>query len=433
MNHKINKPASSAGSKGKGQVEVKVEVSAEELKPFLEKAVNRLAKEIKVDGFRPGNVPSDIVRKKIGELELLQEAANDIVVNTFSEVIKKEKLETVGSPDIKIEKIAPGNDFVYLATVSLMPEVKLTDYSALKISKEKADVDEKEFNRVLGDLQNMRVKEKEVDRKAKQGDKVEIDFNISRDKVPMDGGSAKKLPIVIGDKKMIPGFEDKLIGLKANDEKEFELTFPDDYHEKTLAGKPAEFKVKVLKVYERELPKLDDGFAKQMGRKDLEDLKNQLRENLLKEKKTEIDQKSEKEMLEKIIEKSSFGEVPDILVSSEVETMIREFEQNITAQGMKFEDYLNNIKKTLGDLKLDLTSQALKRVKISLVIRAIADQKKIETSDSEIKEEINNTLKAYPGNKQVEENMKSEGYREHLKHFLRSKKTIEMLRKEIIK
>jgi len=413
----------------KSEAELTVEVSNYELKPFLTNAAARMSKGMKISGFRPGKAPYDIVKKQVGEAQIYQEAVEDVVKKTFPKAVLDHKLKTVGQPKIEIEKLAPGNPLVYKAKVALLPDITLGDYKNVKAKKEEVKLEKKEIDEALKKLQQMRGKEISVDRAAKKGDKVEVDFDVYVDKVPIEGGSSKKHPLVIGQNSFIPGFEENLIGLTKNKVKEFKLRFPKDYHKKDLAGKEAEFKVKMQAVYKIELPKLNDEFAKTLGKfKNFAELQKNIEENLKKEKKAQAERKFESKILKDIIKNSKFAEIPDLLINSELDKMLKEMEQNIARQGLKFDDYLKSIKKSKEDLKKELKPQAEQRIKTALVMQHIAQKENIEASDKEVEEEIKKAKEQYKDNQEVVKQLESPEYKMYLKNFLTSKKTMEFLK-----
>ena len=413
----------------KNQVEITVEVAAEELQPYLEKAAKKLSEHHKIKGFRPGKAPFDIVKQKLGEMTIYQEALEIIVQKTYFDIIKKENLETISQPEIDVEKLAPGNPIVYKAKVNLLPKTELPDYKTIKIKGKEIKVDEKEVENVIQNLRKMRAKETSVDREAQKGDKVEADFTVSQAGVVIENGAHKKYSIVLGENKMIPGFEDQIMGMKKNEEKEFKLKFPKEYYMKNLADKEGEFKVKLLSVYQVELPELNDQFVQGLGQfKTVEKFKQQVRKNIEDEAKMKEGQRLEIEILEKIIEKTKFEDIPDILIDSEVHKMVHELKDNIAQQGFKFDDYLSHLKKTPDQLKLDFVPQALKRVQTALISRQIAEDEKIEVRDDEIKKEIELTTKAYPNNPEVQKNLESEGFKNYVRNILINKKVIALLK-----
>jgi len=413
----------------KNQVELTIEVSVFELQPFLINASAKISKEMDIPGFRPGKVPYDLVKDKIGEQVIYEEALEQIIKKTYPQAVLDNKLETVGQPKISVLKLAPGNPLVYKAEVSLLPKIQIGEYKKIKARKKEVKIDQKEIDKAIENLQKMFGKEMLVERPAQQGDKVEIDFDVFVDKVPIDGGGSKQHPLVIGEGHFIPGFEENLIGLAKEQVKEFKLNFPKDYHKKDLSGKLAEFKVKMRAVYKIELPALDDNLAKQVGEfKTFEDMRGKIEESIKKESERKEEQRFELEILDEIIKKSKFEEIPDLLIEAEKEKMIGELEQDIQKQGMKFDDYLQSIKKTRDQLKKEFLEPAEKRIKTALVLRHIAKEEKIKVEEKEIDQEIKKTLEIYKNNLEIKKQVELPEYRYYLANVLTSQKTMEFLK-----
>ena len=413
----------------KSQVELTVEVSIFELQPFLTNAAVRMSKDMKISGFRPGKAPYDLVKQQVGEAQIYQESIEDVVKKTYPKAVIEHKLDAVGQPKITIEKVAPGNPLVYKAEVALLPQITLGEYKETKAKKEEIKIDKEEIDKAIEKLQQMRGKEISVDRVPEKGDKVEIDFDVSVDRVLIDGGSSKKHPIVIGSNSFIPGFEENLIGLAKEKVKEFKLKFPKNYHKKDLAGKLAEFKVKMLAVYKIELPKLDDEFAKTVGQfKTFADFQKQIEDNIKKEKETQNEQKFENDILEEINNKSKFGEIPDLLVESELDKMMKEMEAGVAKQGLKFDDYLKSTGKNIEDLKKEMHPQAEKRIKTALVMRHIAKKEKIEATEKDIEEELKKSKEMYKTNPEIAKQLETPEYKMYLANYLSSKKTMDFLK-----
>jgi len=421
-------------------LEITFELSADELKPFLDQAASDISKSKNIKGFRPGHAPLEIVIKEVGEMTIYQTAANYAVEKIFNNYIDEQNIEAIDQPKVEVLKLAPGNPFSFKATIALVPKITICDLDKIKVDKlPEIKIEDKEVEKVLNDLQKMKAKEVLEEKTAEKGDKVEISFETFVDNVPIAGGKAEKHGVVIGEGHMIPGFEDNLIGLKKDDAKEFELEFPKKYHEEKLQGKKALFKIKVLAVYKIELPKIDDELAKGLGLKDLDGLKGNLSNNIKQEKEMKARQKQELEIIEKLIEKSEFAELPDSLIDTETHKMLHELQENITRQGMKMEDYLNHIKKTEADLRLDFTPDAIKRVKTALAIRQIAKDKNIQATDDEIKDEKEKTLISYQMNpayaahvEDLKKQFETEQASRYLSNVIINRKTMEYLKNKVL-
>ncbi len=413
----------------KSQIEIEVELSQEEMQPFLEKAAQEISKEKKINGFRPGNAPFKILKEQIGEMAIHERAAEKAAQKSYVEVIKKENLEVIGQPEIEILKLAPENPFIFKARISVLPEIKLSNYRKIKIKKRKIEVKEQEVDQILHDLQKMQTKEKLVRRPAGCHDKIIVDMEISHDKVPIEGGKALGHTIYLDEPYYIPGLSDQLIGLSSGQTKEFSLPFPKEHYQKNLAGKMADFKITVKEVFELEHPVLDDEFAKSLGQKNFFDLKNLIRNNLKQEHEQKEKERLEIEILEKIVEDSRFGDLPEILINAEAHKMVHELEDSITSRGIEFDAYLGKIGKTRDQILLDFAPQAVKRIKTALVISEIAKVENIKVDEKEIDNEIEKVLEIYKDNSEIHERIKSEESRQYLKNVLRNRKVIEFLKK----
>ena len=298
-----------------------------------------------------------------------------------------------------------------------MVEVKLGNYKGLKVKKNKLEVKEEEIKKSLDYLQNSRAKIITVNRSCKKGDRVEIDFEIRQGGVKVENGTSKNHPLILGQGHFLPGFEEKLEGMKDNQEKEFSL-------------KNFDIKVKMNLVQERQLPKINDDWAKSLGNFDcLATLKKSIEQGLFQEKEIKEKQRIKIELIEKVAQDSKI-QIPDVLVEQELERMLNEFKASITSMGLKFEDYLKQLKKTIEELKKDWQKQAEKRVEIALCLQAIADQENIQVSDEEVKEKINQDLKHYPNVEEVKKNIDLDKLKDYTKAILRNEKVFELLEKE---
>jgi trigger factor len=417
----------------KKQIELKIEVSLEEIKPHLDKAATKLAKKSNIPGFRPGKAPYDLVKAKVGEMTIWQEAMNDIINESFYKAITDEKLETIGQPDIKVEKMAPGNPVVYTAVVSLLPDVTLGEWDKTEVKKKEVKADDEDLKKTLEQLTNMRVEEKIVERVANNGDKVEVDFEVSIDKVVIEGGKSTKHPLVLGQGQMIPGFEEKIVGAKAGDDLKFDLKFPDKYMQENLAGKLANFKVRVVAIYERIVPEINDDFAKGIGFETKEALDKQLKENIVKEKEQKEQQRVEKEAIDAVVNAAKIEDLPETLIKSEVKKMIHELQHSIQQQGMDLAGYLKSIKKSPEDLDKDFRPQAIERLKAALVLRKLVEEEKIVIDEKDIDEEIKKQEMTHQGNEQALKDIKTPNYRQYLGNALTNRKVIEFISKKIVK
>lgn len=415
----------------KGQVELNIELSVDELKPLMEKGAESISKELKVEGFRPGKVPFDVLKQKVGELAILEEAAklsiNKNIYKVLEENIKDK--EVIGQPEVGITKIAVGSPLEYKVKVNILPEVTVGKYKDFAIEKEGLKVTEEEVNKVLNDLVEMRAKEKISDKVIEKGNKVIASVNLFVENVPVEDGQNPEVTVMIGKDYFVEGFDKNLIGLKKGDKKEFNLVYPDKHWQKNIAGKLVDFKVEIKEVYTRELPELNDDLAKIFQFNSMDQLKENLSKTIETQKRKEMDQKIEVKILDKVVENFKFGEIAESLVKSEASLMMREMEQSVTSQGGKFEDYLNSIKKTQNELMLEILPGATKRVKSALALKKIAELEKISVSDAEMEKELDILKKKYENDAKVIENLSSSHYKAYLENMILNQKTVEALKK----
>ncbi len=414
----------------KSQIELTVELPYGNIEKAIPFATEKISKEVKIDGFRQGKVPYEVLKEKIGENAILEEAARTVINKTLGKAIEENIKETpIGQPNIDIIKLAENNVFIYKITIALMPSVTLGVFKDLKVKKEKVKIEKEDVDKTLEELQNMRVKEVLVDRKSKKGDKVLVDIQMFLDNVPVESGQGKDTAVIIGKDFIVPGFDKNLIDAKKSELKEFSLPYPKDHYMKNLAGKNVDFKVTIKEVYERQVPELDDEFAKTLGLKKISELEENLEKNIKEEREKESMMKSEKIILEKIIKKAKFGEIPELLIDNETKTMMAELEQNVTKQGANFDDYIKSMGKTRGQLMLDLVPDALKRVKVSLLMREISKKEKIEASQKDLEKYIDNLKKQYVGDEEILKRIDSPEYKSYSLNMLTSEKVVKEIRK----
>jgi len=414
---------------GKSQIELTIELTIEEFKPYIKKGVEKVSREVKIDGFRSGKIPYDILKQKIGEMTILEEAARIAINKTIDKAIKENVVgQSVGQPKVDITKLAPDNPMEYKVVIAIIPEIKLGDYKQEKIKPIKTEVKDSEVDKAMEQLSEMRAKEIISDKEIKTTDKVMAGIEMFLDNVPIEGGQSQEAAVIIGKDYFVPGFGEKLIGAKKGETKEFKLPYPKDYHQKNLAGKLVEFRVKIKEVYKRELPGLDDELAKALGMKSFSELKANIKKNIEAEKKQTDDQKIEIKMLDKIMEKTKFGDIPEMLIDHESKSMLDELEHGIEHQGGKFDDYLSSINKTRDQIILDMLPDAVRRAKSALMIREIALVEKIKVEPKEIDEKIAELIKQYKGYEKVEERVKEPGYRLYIQNTMVNRKVIDKLK-----
>ncbi|MBI5466398.1 MAG: trigger factor [Candidatus Kerfeldbacteria bacterium] len=412
-----------------GQLRITFTLTPEEASKFESRALRHLSESANFAGFRPGHAPLDLVRQRFGVEVLQQETMLQAMQQLYPDYVKQEEIETVGQPEVQLIT-SPG--LSWRVTVARLPEVKLGKWEKVKVKRQPIKVAEAEIEQVLLDIRSSRAAEAAVSRQAKLGDRVEINFEVSMGGVVIDGGQGSKYPVVLGRHQLIPGFEGQLIGLKAEEEKEFELVFPTDY-KRDLAGKRVQVRAKVLQVFERTIPELTDEFASLLGQfASAADFKDKLSSNLLEEKKEREEQRLERDLLEELLPLASFGEIAEVLITSEVDKMIHEFKHSLEERGLTWIDYLQNIKKDEASLRVEFKTPALKRVKLALLIRAFAKQHKLEAAESAVEEEIEHALHHAGGDERLAARLRSGSYREYLKHVLTNQLVIKWLKEKLV-
>ncbi|MDO9399460.1 MAG: trigger factor [bacterium] len=419
---------------GKSQVELLVELTVEEFLPYINRGVIKLSQEVKIEGFRPGKASYEILKSKIGEMSILETSARIAIDKTLGKAIKEQITEQlVGQPQIDITKLAPNNPLEYKAVITILPEVVLGDYKNAKVQLAKSEVKDEEVKKIISHLQETRCVEKISETVIKEGDKVLVNIEMFIDKVPVEGGQGKGTAVIIGKDYVVQGFGNKLIGAQRSDIREFSLPYPSDFHQAHLAGKLVDFRVKIEEIYQRELPETNEEFAKTFGLSNMAELESNIKKSILAEKEQEEEQKTEKAMMEKIINLANFGDIPESLINHEAEVMMSELEYGVTSQGGKFDDYLSHLKKTKNQLILEILPDAIKRVKVSLVIRAIAHTEKIIATDKEVEDEVEKLLKQYGDKDDIKERITSQAYKDYLINNITGKKVLEKLKEWNIK
>ncbi len=345
------------------------------------------------------------------------------------------QIDTLGSPKIDVEKLAPDNDIVFTAEVTRMPKITtLADFKKLSVDAKKVAVEDKDIDLALKDLQRMQTKEVRATEGETAGDedKLVVSMNMKKDGVPVEGGQSPNHIIFMPEDYYIPGLKKEVKGMKEGESKTFTLKFPKEHVQKMLADSEVEFDVTLKELFHLQPPEIDDAFATSLGLKDVAALRDTIQKNLLNEKEQEETYRQEKEMLELLAEKSRFEDIPELLLNEEVNKMVAELQHNVEGQGMEFETYLKNMKKTLAQIKIDFTPQALTRIKVALIIRAIAKQEGIEVQDTELDAELDRLAGQYE-DKKIKDQIYSPQYRDYTEQMLRNKKVIDALRSTMIK
>ena len=373
-----------------------IEVAADKLEAALEKAFQKQKNSISIPGFRKGKVPRQMVEKMYGPEVFYDEACNIIIPDAYEEAMDECEEEIVSRPEITVEQIKKGEPFIFSALVALKPEVKLGKYKGVKIDKVDAEVTDEDVEKALKKEQENNARNIEVtDRAVKDGDMTVLDFEGFVDGVAFDGGKGENYPLTIGSGSFIPGFEEQLVGAEIGKEVDVNVTFPKDYQEETLAGKPAVFKCTIKEIKEKELPELDDEFASEVSEFDtLEEYKADIRKNLEESKAKEAKDEKESKVIEAIVNDSEM-DIPEAMIKTQQEQMIDEFAQRMSMQGLSMEQYYQFTGATYDKLFESVRPQAEERIKARLVLEAIAKAENIEATDDDVEDEMKQMAEVY--------------------------------------
>lgn len=411
-------------------------IPASDVEEGMQKAAREFAKNTTIPGFRPGKAPFDMVKQRVGEMKLLEAAAEELIRSAFVKAMIEEDLETVGQPYFSVDKMAPGNDMIVKAEIALYPRItKMADITKLTIEAKDTKPTTQMIEDAKRDLTMMQTKEV---RKANgeivvKGDKAVVDLTLKKDGVVLEGGEGRSHGIYTGEGHYLAGIVDQLEGMKEGEEKTFTLPFPKDHYQKHLAGQDVDVTLAVKEIFALESPAIDEEFAKSLGLDSLADLESKLSENLALENEREEYLRQEKEMLELIAEKSTYEEIPDLLINQEINQMIHELRHQVEEKGADFDEYLKSINKTLADLKLDFTPTALKRVKIAIFLKEYAIKENIVVSADEVDVELDRIAQQYEKGSEAYKRVFDPRYREYLEHQLRNKKVVDTLKSIIVK
>lgn len=408
------------------EVKLEITVEAEKFENAMKKVYFQNAKYFNIPGFRKGKAPMNIVEKYYGEQIFYEDAFNEVATEAYDEAIKENKIEAVSRPEVDIPQMEKGKDLIFTAVVQTKPEVKLGKYKGVEIEKIEYKVDKKAVDHELGHMQEHNSRLITVDdRPLENGDTATIDFEGFVDGVAFDGGKAEGHELEIGSGAFIPGFEEQLVGMEIDGEKEIKVTFPKEYFSKDLAGKDATFKVKLHEIKKKELPELDDEFAKDVSEFDtLEELKKSIKEKLTKNNEQRAKYETEDAAIKAVCEDSKL-DVPSGMIELEVDNMLKDFEQRLAYQGLNLEQYLKMLGKTEEEIRKEYEPQAIEAIKSRLVLEAIIKAEKIEASEDEIKAKMEEMAKSY--GKDVEELSKNENLKNYLEEGIKSEKALEFI------
>ena len=374
------------------------EIQPDKIKEGLDIAFNKVKKSLNVPGFRKGRVPRQIFNKMYGEEALYQDALNALLPEAYANAVSESKIKPVSQPEINVESMEKDSAWVLSAKVTVEPEVELGEYKGLEVMKHSTDVSDKE---VADELERRRQQQAELvlkeDEPAVEGDTVVIDFEGKVDGKPFDGGKAENYSLELGSKTFIPGFEDQLVGHKAGDEVGVKVTFPDDYQAKDLQGKDAVFEVKIHEVKQKELPELDDDFAKDIDDDvdTLEELKAKVKDEIKEQKEAAAKNAVQEEAISKAVENAKIGDIPEAMIEDDVQRQMDQYFSGMQQQGINPDMYFKLTGTSEEDLRKQFREGSEERVKTNLVLEAIVEKENIEISEDEINDEIKDLATQY--------------------------------------
>ena len=419
MNCKVEK------TKNANEVKLEITIEAEKFENAIKKVYFQNAKYFNIPGFRKGKAPQAIVEKYYGKEIFYEDAFNDIASEEYEKAVEENKLEVVSRPKIDIVTMEKGQDVVFTAVVSTKPEVELGKYKGIEIEKIEYNVEDSDVESNLKQMQEKNARVTSVETPVENGNIAVIDFEGFVDGKAFEGGKGENYSLEIGSGSFIPGFEDQVIGMKIDDEKDVNVKFPEDYFSKDLAGKDATFKVKVHEIKKKDLPELDDEFAKDVSEFDtLEELKNSIKQRLINENAQKAKYEKEDAVM-KAVTSEMKADIPEGMVEVEIDNMVKDMEQRMSYQGLKLEQYLKMLNKTEADFRKEFEPQAIEAIKSRLALEAIIKNEKIEASEREVKDKLEEMAKNY--GKTAEELEKNDNIKEYIKQGIENEKAIEFL------
>ena len=412
-------------TKNANEIKMEITIEAEKFENAIKKVYFKNAKYFNIPGFRKGKAPQNIVEKYYGKEIFYEDAFNEIAGEEYEKAIEESKVEVVGRPQIDIVTMEKGQDLVFTAIVATKPDVELGKYKGIEIEKIEYNVEESDIENNLKQMQEKNARVISIETPVENGNIAVIDFEGFVDGKAFEGGKGENYSLEIGSGSFIPGFEDQVIGMKIDEEKDINVKFPDEYFSKDLAGKDATFKVKVHEIKKKELPELDDEFAKDVSEFDtLKELKDSIKERLVKENEQKAKYEKEEAVM-KVVTEGMKVDIPAGMVEVEVDNMVKDMEQRMSYQGLKLEQYLKMLNKTEAEFRKDYEPQAIEAIKSRLALEAIIKAEKIEATEKDLKEKLEEMAKNY--GKTAEELEKNDNIKEYIKQGIENEKAIEFL------
>lgn len=420
MNVKVEK------TKNKTEVKLEITVEAEKFESAIKTVFNKSAKYFNIPGFRKGKAPYQIVEKTYGAQIFYEDAFNEIAGDAYGDALEEKKIEAVSKPEIEIVQMEKGKDLIFTVVVSTKPEVTLGKYKGIQIKKIEYNVTDEDVEHELGHMaeKNARLVSVE-DRPVESGDITIIDFEGFVDGEAFEGGKAENHELTIGSGTFIPGFEDQIIGMKLEEEREINVKFPEEYFSANLAGKDAMFKVKLHEIKKKEMPEINDELAKDISEFDtIEELKKSIREKQEEQNKSKAKYETEDEVIKTVCEEAKV-DIPAGMIEMEIDNMAKDIETRLSYQGMKLEQYLQMINKTMDDFRNENKEQAERTIKSRLVLEAVAKDASIEVTDEDVSSKIKEMAESY--GKKEEDVKDNPELVKYVKDNLKVEKTINFL------
>ena len=380
----------------KNMAKLTVEVPAEQFEKALTTAFNKNKSRYNIPGFRKGKAPQAMVEKMYGVEVLYEDAINEALDATYGDAVTESKLDVVSRPEIDVVQVEKGKELIYTATVAVKPEVTLGEYKGIEVEKASAEVSDEDIEAELKKVQEQNSRLITVeDRAVEDGDQTVVDFEGFVDGTPFEGGKGEDYPLTIGSHSFIDTFEEQLIGKNIGEECEVNVTFPEEYHAKELAGKPAVFKVTVKEIKRKELPELNDEFAGEVSEfETLEEYKNDVKAKLSLTKQKEAATENENHVVDKVVENATM-DIPEPMIDSQVNNMVNDYARRMQSQGLSLEQYMQFTGMTIDTLKEQMKPQAVKRIQTRLVLEAIVKAENITVSDEAVEKEIADMAESY--------------------------------------
>lgn len=410
----------------KDEVKLEFTIEAAKFDEAMKKVYAKSAKYFNIPGFRKGKAPMNIVEKYYGDEIFYEDTFNEVVPVVYEKELKENNIEAVSRPDIDVKQIGKGQDLIFTAVVQTKPEVKLGKYKGIEIKKVEYNVSDHDIDHELGHMQEKNARLVSVeDRAVESGDITVIDFEGFVDGKAFEGGKAENHELTIGSNTFIPGFEDQIIGMKIDEEKDIQVKFPEEYFSEELKGKDATFKVKLHEIKKKELPELDDEFAKDVSEFDtLKELKASIKEKLEEENKKKAKYETEDAAVKAVCDNVEI-EIPSGMIETEIDNMTQEIEQRLAYQGMKLEHYLQMIGKSVEEFRKEYEEQAKTSVKNRLVLEAIIKEEKIEPLEEDVDAKVKEMAELY--GKKEEELKANEQFIKYIEDSMKNEKVVEFI------